>query len=856
MTDILALLLVAIAALGILLIAIMATRLRALNNQVALKKFRAKTPGVADLLNYAAMIEDGVIVCKNGALMAAWLYRGADDASSTDAQREAVALRINQALKPLGTGWMIHVDAVRRAAPNYPAAYRSAFPDRVSAAVDEERRRYFEGLGTMYEGYFVVTLTYWPPMLAESKFLELMFDDDQEAPDAARRTQMILTKFRADCLHFETRMSAAVQLTRLKARKDVLEDGRTQTFDELLRWLQFCVAGVNQPVVLPKNPMYLDAVIGGKELWGGVVPKIGRKFLQVVAVDGFPMESTPGMLTALAEQQCEYRWSTRYIFMDTHEAVAHLDRYRKKWKQKIRGFMDQMFNLNNGTVNQDAADMVADAEAASAEVNSGLVGQGYLTTTIVLMDEDRQRVETNARAIEKLINRLGFAARVETINTLDAFFGSLPGHGVENVRRPLINTLNLADMLPTSSIWTGGEVAPCPMYPPNSPPLLLGVTHGATAFRFNLHMRDLGHTFIFGPTRAGKSTLLGLIALQFLRYPSMTIFAFDKGGSMYPTTMAVGGEHYTIAGEGSALTFCPLQYLETKTDRAWAMEWIDTLLALNGVQTTPDQRNEIGYAIMSMHGSGAKTLSDFTTTLQNVEMREALKQYTIDGMMGHLLDAEEDGLSLSRFTCFEIEHLMNLGEKYALPVLLYLFRRVENSLKGQPAVIIIDEAWLMLGHPVFRDKIREWLKAFAKKNCAVVLATQGLADVAKSAIMDVLVESMATKIYLPNPDAHEESAAVLYGRMGLNSRQIDIVQSAIKQRQYYAVTENGRRLFELALGPLALSFVGATDQDSLARIRQLVKQHGSRWVDVWLSQRRLNLNNYLPATNDRQAVVA
>jgi len=141
MTDILALLLVAIAALGILLIAIMATRLRALNNQVALKKFRAKTPGVADLLNYAAMIEDGVIVCKNGALMAAWLYRGADDASSTDAQREAVALRINQALKPLGTGWMIHVDAVRRAAPNYPAAYRSAFPDRVSAAVDAERRR-------------------------------------------------------------------------------------------------------------------------------------------------------------------------------------------------------------------------------------------------------------------------------------------------------------------------------------------------------------------------------------------------------------------------------------------------------------------------------------------------------------------------------------------------------------------------------------------------------------------------------------------------------------------------------------------------------------------------------------------
>lgn len=129
------------------------------------------------------------------------------------------------------------------------------------------------------------------------------------------------------------------------------------------------------------------------------------------------------------------------------------------------------------------------------------------------------------------------------------------------------------------------------------------------------------------------------------------------------------------------------------------MEWIDTILALNGVNTTPAQRNEIGNAIMSMHASGARTLSEFSVTIQDEAIREAIKQYTVDGSMGHLLDAEEDGLSLSDFTVFEIEELMNLGEKFALPVLLYLFRRIERALKGQPSVIILDEAWLMLGHP-------------------------------------------------------------------------------------------------------------------------------------------------------------
>src|SRR5206468_2633856 len=211
------------------------------------------------------------------------------------------------------------------------------------------------------------------------------------------------------------------------------------------------------------------------------------------------------------------------IFMEAHEAVAHLEKYRKKWRQKIRGFFDQVFNTSNGAIDQDALSMVADAEAAIAEVNSGLVAQGYYTSVVVLMDEDRDQLDRAARMIEKAINRLGFGARIETINTLDAFLGSLPGHGVENVRRPLINTMNLADMLPTSTIWTGLNYAPCPLYPPNAPPLMHCVTHGSTPFRFNLHVADLGHAFVVGRTRSGKSTKLAILAMQALRYQGMSV---------------------------------------------------------------------------------------------------------------------------------------------------------------------------------------------------------------------------------------------------------------------------------------------------------------------------------------------
>jgi type IV secretion system protein VirB4 len=835
---------VCMCVVGIAVVALLYARLRAVDAHLRLKKHRSKQEGLSDLLIHAAVVDNGVIVGKNGSLMAAWLYKGDDAGSSTDEERNAVAATINRAFVGMGNGWMIHNDAVRRGTPSYPAAELSEFPDPVTQALDEERRRLFESLGTMYEGYFVLVLTYFPPTLAQRKFVEMMFDDDSVKPNQKQRTRGLLTDFKRSIALFESRMSAAVQLERLAGVKMVTESGAEITHDNFLRWLQFAITGLNHPVALPSDPMYLDRIIGGQDFTPGVVPKVGQKFIQTVAIDGFPLEATPGVLNALGELACEYRWSNRFIFMDQHQAIADLEKFRKKWKQKIRGFFDQVFNTNTGSIDQDAVMMVADAEAALAETKSGLIAQGYYTSVVVLMSNSRPQVERDAARIAKSINDLGFGARVETVNTTDAFMGTIPGHGVENVTRPLINTMNLAQFMPTSTIWTGEADAPCPYYPAKSPAVMQCVTHGATPFRLNFHVRDLGHTLIFGPTRSGKSTFLGLTAAQLRRYADFSLFVFEKGMSMYPLTKAVKGTHYNVASDGEKLAFCPLQYLETKGDRAWAMEWIDTILGLNNIVTTPDQRNGIADAILTMHADGTRTMSDFVNLMQDVSIRAALEQYTADGNMGHLLDAEEDSLSLSTFTVFEIEQLMRLGQKFALPVLLYLFRRIERSLKGQPGAIILDEAWLMLAHKVFEGKIEEWLRTMAKANVAIIMATQSLADAAKSSIFGVIVESTATKIFLPNVFAREAANADLYRSMGLNERQIEIIASATPKQQYYYVSEKGRRLFELALGPLALALLGRTDKDSVAAVQALEERHGDEWLNEWLRTRNVNLADY------------
>ena len=111
----------------------------------ALAPYRQTGDGFVDLLNYAAVVDDGVIVNKNGSFMAAWRYSGADAESSGERDKEVVSFRVNQALAPLKSGWAVHVDVVRTPTTNYSQRELSHFPDRVTRAIDEERRAMFSG---------------------------------------------------------------------------------------------------------------------------------------------------------------------------------------------------------------------------------------------------------------------------------------------------------------------------------------------------------------------------------------------------------------------------------------------------------------------------------------------------------------------------------------------------------------------------------------------------------------------------------------------------------------------------------------------------------------------------------------
>ncbi len=276
------------------------------------------------------------------------------------------------------------------------------------------------------------------------------------------------------------------------------------------------------------------------------------------------------------------------------------------------------------------------------------------------------------------------------------------------------------------------------------------------------------------------------------------------------------------------LAFQPLRHIDDPAERSWASEWIAGVLAHEKVVITPELKESLWSALSSLATApiGERTLTGLSVLLQSNALKAALAPYTLDGPYGRLLDAAEDDLALGDVQCFETEALMH-ETGALLPVLTYLFHRLEARFDGRPTLLVLDEAWIYLDNPLFAARIREWLKVLRKKNVSVVFATQSLADIAGSPIASAIIESCPQRFFLPNDRAIEPQARSAYEGFGLNDRQIELIARATPKRHYYLQSRRGNRLFELALGDLALAFCGASDPASQVLIDGILAEHGA-----------------------------
>ena len=780
----------------------------------------------SDLLPWAALVAPDVVFNKNGSFMTAFRYRGPDLASATKHELIGACARLNNSLRRLQGGWAIYAIDDRSEAEEYRTA---DYPFPVAQLLDVERQHIFKGVAH-HENTYHFALVYLPPPDVSGRVAQWFYEGDERKE---KNYEAHLKTFQRDAGRI------ANLLTTTLPEMERLQDG------ELLTFLHDSVSIKRQKIGLPEVPMYLDALLTDMPLTGGLDPKLGDYWIQAITIVGFPQNSRPGLLDGLNRLPFEYRWVTRFIFLDPADAEKQIKGYQQRWlslrKSLVTVFREAMFGSESAMENTDAVNKAADANVALQELGAGAVAYGHFTQTIILFDKDRDALTEKRLQVEKIVDGLGFTTIDENQNhnALDAFLGAIPGNCANNVRHPLVNTINLVHLFPLSAVWAGAKGDTNL----DGTPLLQAVTDSNTPFRVTTAYGDVGHTLIVGPTGSGKSTLLCALEAAWPRYPGAQVFIFDMKKGSKVLTHSMGGEFYDLGEENCPLSFQPLADVDDQNERTWAAEWMEAICLQENVKMNPERKADILKALKAL-GDGDRehrTMTAFKIKVQDPEVKAAITAFTHEGSYGRLLDSDRDSLSDARWQAFEMRELTKNMAGAVMPTLTYLFHRLERRFKAStPTLLVLDEGWLFLDNPVFAPRLNEWLRTLRSFKVYVIFASQSPSSVAESPLFSVINESCYTKIFLPFGRAQEESNAKFYRRFGLNDRQIEIIGKATAKREYYFTSPLGNRLFSLPLGEIGLAYCAATGEADVALAEPLFHLPTDQFNREYLALRGLD----------------
>jgi type IV secretion system protein VirB4 len=778
-----------------------------------LRFYSRRRAKLTDYLTWAALIAPGVVLNKDGSFQRCLRFRGPDLDAATPAELIGQSERLSNALRRLGPGWCLHVEARRRPSPGYP---ESNFEQSLAWLIEEERRMLFEAAGARFETDYFLSVTFLPPP-ERARWLEgLLFEGGEKT--ASTDYSAALARFMAESDAF------------LSLIEPLMPEVGWLGDEDLLGYLHDCVSDrALRRLRVPEDPFHLDGLLTDAGLTGGLSPKLGSKHLRLLSVRSFVSSTEPGLLDALNRLPVSYRWVTRFLPLGPEAARREITNIRRKWFAKRKGIMslirEALFREESGLLDNDAGLQAADADAALVSLGQDGVTAGYATIVIVIAEETPEAADAALRLIRQTTDSLGFVTEAEGVNAVEAWLGTLPGQAYADVRRPLVLTRNLAHLIPASAIWAGPETTPHL----GGPPLMLAASDGATPFRLSLHQGDIGHTLVLGPTGSGKSVLLAMLVAQWLRYPGAQAFVFDKGRSSRAMVLGLGGVfHDPGAAETSAPAFQPLGKIDVPAERTWAQDWLSGEVEAGGGELTPERRRELWRALdlLSLRPARERTLSLLTALIQDEGLRAALEPLTHAGPLGSLLDADRTSFGAGAVTAFEMEALL-ASKRAAAAVLPVIFHMLEARFDGRPTLIVLDEAWLYLKDTAFAARIQDWLKSLRKKNVAVIFASQELADVAASPLAATLNEAAATRIFLANDRAREPQTKDFYRAAGLNERQIEHIAGATPKRDYYITSRAGSRMIDLELGPAALAFAGAASPEDQRLIDRLLANGGA-----------------------------
>ena len=555
--------------------------------------------------------------------------------------------------------------------------------------------------------------------------------------------------------------------------------------------------------------------------------RVDDYFVKVLTLKEPSAQSFPLIFKRLLEVEANYYVVTEWKKEDSGKMRRILQTKRRHFHNTKRSFTSQV-SLNDSPTQDVLLD--DSKESQVRELGEGvkeieLHGNyfGEFSLTVVIYDLDLAKVDRACADFYKVFSVHDAQLYEERYNLLNAFLAAVPGNHAFNLRRLYLLNTNYADF---SFLFTLQSGEPTNQHLRSEYLAVLETNH-RTPYFLNLHYRDVAHTMILGRTGAGKSFLLNFLATNLQKYEPYT-FIFDLGGSFESLTQLFAGSYVRVGLESGDFKINPFSLEPTKENLDFLALFLKVLLqGQKGSEVDPAIERELFHQIENLYSvdPSLRTLSVLANTLgHDVAMR--LSKWTRGGQFGFLFDNSEDTISFSRFQCFDFQRMSQYPELLE-PLLFYILHRAnaviaDRQISSQFKAFFIDEAWVFLKNPSIQRYVVEALKTWRKHNAAMILSTQSLDELKRSDILDVIVESCATKIFLANPDMDRE----LYRRQfHLNDNEVELIAGLIPKQQFLIKTPELAKIANLHVDPKSYWLYTNDPYDNKKR-KQAFEAHG------------------------------
>jgi type IV secretion system protein VirB4 len=509
------------------------------------------------------------------------------------------------------------------------------------------------------------------------------------------------------------------------------------------------------------------------------------------------------LLERLLEVQANFYVVTEWKKEQPRKIRRTIQAKRRHFHNTKRSFFSQV-NLNDASPEDILLDDSKESQVRELgesikeiELHGNYFGQFSLT--VVLYDLDLAALERASAEFYKVFSVHDAELYEERYNLLNAFLAAVPGNHVFNLRYLYLLNTNYADY---SFLFTLDCGHPRNNHLRQEYLAVLETCHN-TPYFLNLHYKDVAHSLVLGRTGAGKSFLLNFLITNLQKYRPHT-FIFDLGGSFESLTKLFGGSYVNVGMQSQKFSINPFSLAPTKENLDFLTLFVKVLLqGSSQVGLAPAVERELYHQIENLYAvePPLRTLGVLSNTLPH-ELSEHLGKWTRGGQFGLLFDNAEDTISFSTFQCFDFQQMSRYPDILE-PLLFYILHCAsavirDNEISHLFKAFFIDEAWIFLRNPSIQKYVVEALKTWRKHNAAMVLSTQSLDELRRSELLDVILETCVTKIFLANP----EMDRALYGHhFHLNEREVELISSLVPKQQFLIKTPELAKVVNLSVDP-------------------------------------------------------